>query len=193
MVAAAVLSDINAVWSITAGVRVTRMWPVLGLLPAFASISCGAQEIRRSQLASVSQMVGQTRIEIIYRRPVARGRELFGALVPYGRVWSPSADTAAIFSATTALDINGSRLPAGRYSMWMLPARDAWTVIFSSAQPVFHLRYSADHDVLRLRVTPHTGDHMETLAFIFPMVDADSAELDLHWGKTVVPVKIHAR
>jgi hypothetical protein len=193
MVSTAVFPDINAMWTITAGVKVTRIWYVLSLLSALTAASCGAQEIRRSQLASVSQMVGPTRIEIIYRRPVARGRDLFGTLVPYGRVWSPSADTAAIFSTTTALDINGSRLPAGRYSMWMLPARDAWTVIFSSAQPVFHLRYSADHDVLRLRVTPHAGDHMETLAFIFPMVDADSAELDLHWGKTVVPVKIHAR
>lgn len=168
-----------------------------GVLAIVILVGCGApptkaQEIRKSQLATVSQMVGPTRIEITYRRPVARGRELFGALVPWGRVWSPSADTAAIFSTTTPLDVAGSRLPAGRYSLWMIPARDAWTVVFSSRQPVFHLGYRSDSDVLRVRATPHPADHMETLGFYFPMVDADSAVLNLHWGKTVVPIPIRS-
>ena len=152
-----------------------------------------AQEIPKSQRATVSQMVGPTRIEIIYHRPVARGRELFGALVPYDRVWSPSADTAAIFSTTTALDVKGSKLPAGRYSVWAIPSRSMWTVIFSSRVPVFHLRYRQNEDVLRLRIAPRAGEHMETLGFYFPMVDADSALLNLHWGKTVVPLKIRSR
>jgi hypothetical protein len=152
-----------------------------------------AQSIRKSQLATLSQMVGPTRIEITYRRPVARGRELFRALVPYGGVWSPSADTAAVFSTTTALDVEGARLPAGRYSIWAVPDREVWTVIFSSAQPVFHLRYNQDRDVLRMRVQPRAADHMESLGFYLPMVDGDSAVLVLHWGRTVVPIRIKAR
>jgi hypothetical protein len=44
-----------------------------------------------------------------------------------------------------------------------------------------------------VKVSPQSGDHMETLGFYFPMVDADSAVLALHWGKTVVPLKIRAR
>lgn len=152
-----------------------------------------AQEIRKSQLATVSQMVGPTRVEITYRRPVARGRELFGALVPWGRVWSPSADTAAILSTTTALDVAGGRLPAGRYSVWMIPDRNSWTVIFSSKEPVFHLGYPRDSDVLRVHATPRAADHMETLGFYFPMVDADSAVLNLHWGRIVVPIPIRSR
>lgn len=169
----------------------TFAWVVCGIL----GICCqsDAQGIPKSQLATVSQMVGPTRIEIVYRRPVARGRELFGALVPYGRVWSPSADSAASFTSTTALDIAGGRLAAGRYAVWAIPDSSMWTVIFSSAVPVFHLRYRQDKDVLRVRVAPKKADHMETLGFYFPMVDADSAELDLHWGKTVVPMKIRSR
>jgi len=65
--------------------------------------------------------------------------------------------------------------------------------IFSSNVPVFHLRYRDDKDVLRVRVAPTAGEHMETLGFYFPMVDGDSAVLDLHWGKTVVPMKIKSR
>ena len=169
----------------------TFAWVVCGIL----GICCqsDAQGIPKSQLATVSQMVGPTRIEIVYRRPVARGRELFGALVPYGRVWSPSADSAASFTTTTALELAGGQLPAGRYALWAIPDSAMWTVIFSSAVPVFHLRYREDKDVLRVRVAPKAGEHMETLGFYFPMVDADSAELDLHWGKTVVPMKIRSR
>jgi hypothetical protein len=139
------------------------------------------------------QMVGTTRLEIIYHRPVARGRDLFGSLVPWGRIWSPSADTAAIFKSTSDLDIGSARLPAGSYSIWAIPDRDSWTIIFSSVQPVFHVRYPQGRDVLRVKAAPRASDHMETLAFYFPMVDADSATLSLHWGKTVVSVPLRAK
>ena len=155
--------------------------------------STPAQTIRKSQRASVMQIVGTTRIEILYFRPVARGRELFGSLVPWGRIWSPSADTTAIFTTTTDLDIGSARLPAGSYSLWAIPDRDSWTIIFSSVQPVFHVRYPEGRDVLRVKATPRSSEHMETLGFYFPMVDADSAVLNLHWGKTVVPLSIRAR
>ncbi|MBA3342247.1 MAG: DUF2911 domain-containing protein [Gemmatimonadaceae bacterium] len=169
-----------------------RMLLVMSML-ALAG-SAGAQpEIRKSQLATVSQMVGSARIEIVYRRPVARGRELFGGIVPYGRPWSPSADSAALFTASRDLEVEGLRLAAGRYSVWAIPGRETWTVIFSSAQPVFHLPYPEGRDVLRVRAPARAGDHMETLAFYFPVVDADSAILNLHWGKTVVPLSVRGK
>lgn len=160
-----------------------------------SAASCmGAQpELPKSQLGTVTQMVGGARIEIVYRRPVARGRQLFGSLVRWGRTWTPSADTAAIFSTTTPLDVAGGKLPAGKYSIWMVPDSTMWTVIFSSQQPVFHLAYRPTHDVLKVRVAPRTSDHMETLGFYFPMVDADSAVLNMHWGRAVVPIPIRAR
>ena len=160
---------------------------------AATALSCESQTIRKSQLATVSQMVGGTRIDIVYRRPVARGRELFGGIVPFGRPWSPSADSAALFTTTTDLDIAGSTLKAGRYTIWMIPERETWTVIFSSAQPAFHLPYPQGRDALRVNAAGRQGDHLETLAFYFPMVDADSAVLSMHWGRTVVPLAIKSK
>jgi hypothetical protein len=165
---------------------------ILGFLVAL-SCRTDAQAIPKSQRASVTQSVGPAQLEIIYHRPVARGRELFGSLVAYDRVWSPSADTAAVFSTTRPLTVEGKELATGRYSVWAIPGKDSWTMIFSSAVPVFHLRYREASDVLRVNITPKSGDHMETLGFYFPMVDADSAVLVLHWGKTVVPMRIRAR
>lgn len=164
---------------------------VAGLLISTPLSSC-AQDIRKSQLASVSQMIGKARIEISYRRPVARGRDLFGALVEWGHLWSPSADSAAVFSTTKDLSVGGGKLRAGKYSVWAIPDKTNWTIVFSSVAPAFHLRYTEGKDALRIKAKARNGDHMETLGFYFPMVDADSAELALHWGKTVVPMAIKA-
>lgn len=172
--------------------NIPRLALVLAGLVISTPLSSCAQDIRKSQLASVSQMIGTARIEIIYRRPVARGRNLFGSLVEWGRLWSPSADSAAVFSTTKDLVIAGGKLPAGKYSVWAIPDKTTWTMVFSSVAPAFHLRYTEGNDVLRVKAKPGNGDHMETLAFYFPMVDADSAELALHWGKTVVPMAIKA-
>jgi DUF2911 family protein len=166
---------------------------IVGAIIVCAYSPADGQPGRRSQLATVTQLVGPARIELRYRRPVARGRELFGGIVRWDREWSPSADTAAVFTTNRALDIAGSTLPAGRYSLWMIPNATTWTVIFTSDVPVFHLPYRPGHEVLRVRVAPHAGDHMETLGFYFPMVDADSAVLNMHWGKTIVPIRIRAR
>lgn len=165
------------------------------LVLVILTASClDAQPGKKSQLATVTQLVGPARIEIVYRRPVARGRALFSALVPYGRIWTPSADSAALFTTSVDLDVNGSRLKAGRYAIWMIPDSTEWIVVFSSRQPVFHLlRPSSSDEVLRVRTKPHQAEHMETLGFYFPMVDDDSATLNMHWGRTVVPITIRAK
>jgi hypothetical protein len=152
-----------------------------------------AQPGRRSQLATTSQTVNSARIDITYRRPVARGRELFGQLVPFGRVWSPSADSAAQVVVSAPIEIAGEKLEAGTYSLWAIPEKDEWTLIFNSVAKSHHMAYPSGNDVLRVKAKPREGEHLESLAFYFPMVDADSTELRLHWGKTVVPLMIHAR
>jgi len=162
------------------------------------AMACGgsrpsaAQNIRRSQAAVVSQQVAGTRIELAYHRPVARGRELFGALVPWGRIWSPSADTVARLTLSGPVEINGARVPAGSYGLWAIPDSTHWTVIVSGKPDAFHLRYPEGDDVVRLTATPQRGEHVETLLFVFPMVDADSATLQLRWGTTMVPMRVKA-
>ena len=151
-----------------------------------------AQNISRSQLGTVSQQIAGGRVELLYRRPVARGRALFGALVPWGRIWTPSADSAARITLSAPVTVNGAALPAGTYGIWAIPDSASWTVIFSGTAAAFHLRYPEGHDVLRVHAAPLHGDHVESLLFAFPMVDADSAVLHLRWGTTIVPLSIHA-
>jgi hypothetical protein len=150
----------------------------------------GAPAIRPSQHGSVSQQIAGTKITIEYNRPVARGRDLFGALVPWGRVWCPGADTCTSIELSTDVKIEGQALAAGSYSIWAEPGQEHWTMIFNKSTPVFHTRYPAGQDALRVQIAPKTGSHMETLTFYFPVVDGKHAELVLHWGTTMVPMGI---
>ncbi len=173
------------------GVRTISLLAPLAALSLTSSLC--AQETRRprrSQQASVAQALGSSRIVVKYSRPGARGRELFGALVPWGRPWTPGADTATSITFNNAVRVNGQALAAGTYSIWMIPEETRWTIIFSSAHPVFHLPYPAGSDVLRVESTPRAGPHMELLTFYFPDVDGLAGELVMHWGTTVVPLKI---
>ena len=153
------------------------------------------QQVPRSQHGSITQRVGITDISISYSRPVARGRELFGAngIVHWGRVWHPGADSATTIALSHDVSIEGHTLAAGRYTLWTVPAEppQPWTVIFSRALGVWHTPYPGESsDVLRVTVTAEQGAHMEVLAYYFPVVTPDSALLRLHWGTTIVPLWI---
>jgi Protein of unknown function (DUF2911) len=167
---------------------------LLAALVAFAALSpVAAQQepkVKPSQHGTVSQRIADTTITIEYNRPVARGRELFGKLVPYGRVWCPCADDATTIEVSTRITIEGQELPAGKYSVWTEPDAEKWTVIFSKTADAWHTRYPAGQDALRLQVTPRAGSHMETMAFYFPVVDGHKGELAFHWGTVVVPMRI---
>jgi hypothetical protein len=151
-------------------------------------------QVRSSQHGAVTQRVATTEITVSYNRPVARGRELFGVLVRWGRRWHPGADSATTISFSKDVTVDGQALKAGHYTLWVTPeASKPWSVIFNRGTGVWHTNYPGDSlDALRIEVTPQAGAHMESLAYYFPMVDADSAELRLHWGTVVVPLRIRA-
>jgi hypothetical protein len=148
-------------------------------------------QVRKSQAAAVSQRIANTEITVTYSRPVARGRPLFGALVPYGEVWNPGADQATAIAFSRDVVLNGRALAAGKYSFWCVPRADRWTVVFSRASDVYHTPYPGEaEDALRFDVTPEAGQNAEVLTFSFPQVEGKAAVLQLHWGSVVVPIEV---
>lgn len=171
------------------------IWTMVGfmmMLPAGLS----AQEQQgppASQHGTVSQTVNTTDITVTYDRPVARGRTLFGedALVLYDALWTPGANRATTFEFSRDVSVAGSPVPAGRYSVWTIPAADTWTLILNRVWDTHHAIYPGeDNDVLRTTITPETGAHMETLAIYFPVVGPYHTILRIHWGETVLPIPI---
>jgi hypothetical protein len=176
--------------------RAFRLSPLVSRLVALllGITSPVAAQIPRSQLAGLSQNLAGTQIDLAYRRPSARGRELFGALVPWDKVWTPSADSAVRFTTSGPLEVNGTALAAGSYSLWTKPNAKEWEFIFNSDPNVFHLRHADEKDVVKVKSVPETAEPaVETLSFYFSAADGDSATLRLQWGKTSVPLRIRAR
>ena len=148
-------------------------------------------KVAKSQAAAVSQRIANTEITVTYSRPVARGRELFGQLVSFDKVWNPGADQATAVAFTRDVQLNAQDLPAGKYSLWAIPRPGIWTLIFSKAADVYHTPYPGEaQDALRIDVRPERGPHMEALTFYFPIVEGKDTVLRLHWGEIMVPLSI---
>lgn len=171
----------------------------IGERPGARDVQAGADtlpiiprdEVQKSQSGAVFQRVANTDIEVVYDRPVARGRDLFGGIVAYDEVWNPGANDATAVSFSRNVTVNGESLAAGRYSLWAIPSAGDWTIIFSTAADVYHTPYPGEeHDALRLVVAPGSGNHIESLAYYFAMVEEKDTELRLHWGETIIPLMI---
>jgi hypothetical protein len=162
---------------------------------AIPIVAC-AQGFPASQRGRVEQTVAFTDITVAYGRPVARGRLLFGdsGIVKWRNIWHPGADSATRVSFSRDVLVEGKEVKAGEYSVWLIPQPTGpWTLIFNRAAHVFHQPYPGEtSDALRLEVSPERGAHMETLAFYFPVVLRDEAVMRIHWGETMLPVRIKA-
>jgi len=145
-----------------------------------------------SPVGTVKQRVGLTDIEIVYSRPGAKGREIFGGLVPFGEVWRTGANASTKISFSTAVKLNGAEIPAGKYALYTIPGESEWTVILSkdtSLNGAFG--YSSTNDLVRFKATPtKLAESVETFTILINGIRDDSARLDLIWEKTVVPIKL---
>ena len=142
---------------------------------AFATLvpsACSAQGYPFSQRARVDQTVAFTDISIVYGRPVARGRVLFGdsALVKWDTIWHPGADSATRVTFSHDVKLEGRDVKAGEYTVWLIPrATKPWTFILSRAAHVFHTPYpGASSDYLRVDVTPERGVIHGDARVLFP-------------------------
>lgn len=154
-----------------------------------------AQQVQLPQAsprAEVAQVIGDTRAAIVYYRPSVKGREIFGKLEPYGKVWRTGANNATTFEISENVKINGQDLPAGKYSLHTIPDPNEWTVIFNkTADQWGSFNYKQADDALRVRVKPQTLNPIqETLLFDFETVEPKTATVVLAWEKVRLPFTI---
>lgn len=153
-----------------------------------------AQGYPFSQRGTVSQKVAFTEFKLEYGRPTARGRALFGALVPWDSIWHPGADLATQISISRDITLEGQPVAKGVYTTWLIPrAQGTWTFILSRAKNIQHTPYpGASLDLLRMEVAPDQASHLETLTWFFPMVLRDEAVLRMQWGTSGISLRIKA-
>ncbi|MDT0632759.1 DUF2911 domain-containing protein [Rubrivirga sp. S365] len=171
--------------------------PALALCVALA-VPAAAQERstdepRSSPNAVAGQTVGTTDVEVTYGRPSARGRAVFGELVPYGEVWRTGANEAATFTASDDVMVEGERLPAGTYALFTVPGEDAWTIIFNRTPAQWGaFDYDEAEDALRVQVESAEAPMQEQFEVRFDDTTEDATTMLLHWDTVGVPVRIAA-
>jgi hypothetical protein len=121
------------------------------LVAGSLEIAC-AQRARISPHETTQSTIDDAEISISYGRPTMRGRKIMGTLVPYGRIWCPGADEATKLTTNRNLRIGNLQVPAGSYSLWMLPTAGDWTLIISRQADAWHTRYPAGQDLGRVKL-----------------------------------------
>ena len=163
---------------------------VLISLPAIAQTP-SLQLPRPSPRASVMQVIGLTDVTVVYSRPGVKGRQIWGALVPYDKVWRAGANEATTIKFSDDVVIGGTKLAAGTYSLHAMPGKDEWTVIFNSVADQWgSYSYDSAKDVVRVKVKPEKADFREWMSFEFADLTTDAGKLVLRWENVAVPVTI---
>jgi hypothetical protein len=144
-----------------------------------------------SPLSTLKQRVGLTDIEIVYSRPSARGRPIFGGLLPYGQVWRTGANAPTKITFSTPVKLNDKDIPAGSYALFTIPGETEWTIILNKDLKSSPLDYHATNDVVRFTAPAvKLAEHIETFSIIINAIRDDSARIDLIWEHTAVPIHL---
>ncbi|MGI9088766.1 MAG: DUF2911 domain-containing protein [Chthoniobacterales bacterium] len=145
-----------------------------------------------SQAAAVQQRIGVTDITIKYHRPMVNGRKIWGALVPYGKVWRAGANVNTTIEFSTPVSVEGKPLAAGIYGLHTIPNTDEWTIIFSKMAVAWgSYTYNEAEDALQVKVKPQENASMEeALEFAFENLKPESVDVTLKWEKLAVPFRV---
>jgi hypothetical protein len=140
---------------------------------------------RLSPLEVVTLKYESTYVKVTYGRPHKKGREIFGELVPYGNIWRTGANEATEITFTNDVLINKKKLKAGTYTIFTIPEKDKWKVIFNSDLGQWGAyNYNADKNVLEIEAEVSLLDiTYEPFTIEFQLQD-DEANLLMMWDKT---------
>lgn len=163
---------------------------IMVMLFAIPLIS-NAQKARKSPHDTVTAVVAGANLKIVYGSPAVNGRVIWGDLVPYDKAWRGGADEATLFTTDKAITVQGKSLPAGTYSVFVIPGKDSWTYVFNSQTGQWGIKrggianYDESKNVLTVTAKPQTADMAEHLKYTI-----GSNGLSLHWEKLEAPVAI---
>lgn len=137
---------------------------------------------QKSPPATMTGKVGGVDVEVKYHQPSARGREVMGGLVPYGKVWRTGANNATTISFGSNATVGGKDIKKGTYSLYTIPGEKVWTIIINSSTEQWGTQYPMEDDVARIEVPAgKTGEFIETFT-----ISHDANNVILQWENTEV-------
>ncbi len=172
----------------------SRIWISVPLILVALSSLIIAQEPKKPlsppATASVTFADGKT-VTINYAQPSMRNRKIFGGLVPYDQVWRTGANAATSLKTDANLNIGGTVVPAGSYTLYTLPGMNKWTLIVSKQTGQWGTEYNQGQDLARIpmKVTQRPSG-LELFTISFDKTGGDSATLKLEWENTIASVDV---
>ncbi|HEX3695265.1 MAG TPA: DUF2911 domain-containing protein [Polyangia bacterium] len=162
------------------------------VLVARASSAQQLELPRPSPGAKVSQTVGLTELGVDYSSPGVKGRKIWGAVVPFDKLWRAGANQPTKVTFSKDVTFGDKAVPAGTYALFVIPTKAAWTVILSKKldQAGTGADYNAADDMVRISVTPKPAPFRERLAYQFTDFTDEKASLNLEWEKVRLPIPI---
>lgn len=153
---------------------------------AFLLTFCTSQ----SPSATAEGTIEGVNISIDYSSPGVKGRQgkIWGDMLPYGEVWRAGANEATVVTFGQPVMVEGERLEAGTYSLFMIPEREEWTVVFNAATDIWGTEYEdyQDQNVLEVSVQPQKkADLSEDLNY-----EITDGEIRLNWEYLTIPIGI---
>lgn len=144
-----------------------------------------------SPAATTIQTVGLTEFTVKYSRPGVKGRKIFGDLVPMDKVWRTGANLNTIVEFNTDVEIEGTKVSAGKYSLFIIPHNGDWEVILNNRTNMWGAGdLDESKNVTKFKVTTKTGEFTETMRISFENVKDESADLVLTWENVIVPISV---
>jgi len=170
------------------------------LLPLFTFFFCFIFSDLKSQIKlpppsstqTIKQDFGMGSIELIYSRPGAKGRRVFGDLVPFGKLWRTGANTATKLIFTDPVEMGGKKIDTGTYVLYTIPSEESWEIIINKGVKNWGADgYKESEDVVSFTVPViRSSTNVETFTMQFANIKPESCELQLMWEKRVVSIPI---
>jgi len=177
--------------------KITLSLAAVALL-CLSSLSMNAQQLRMpapSPLSTVDQAFALSNIKIEYSRPSARGRVVFGDVVPFGSVWRTGANAATKITFGEDVTVEGKAVKAGTYALYTIPNRDSWDIMFYKDLALGGnvADYKTENEVARFNVrTSNLANKVETFTINVADVAASSANVEMAWENTRVAFNVRA-
>ena len=162
----------------------------VGLMAVLGSAQMGEGKASPAAKATCDLGGGKT-MTVAYSSPRAKGRKIFGGLVPFGEVWRAGADEATSFVPTSDVMVGGTHVPAGNYTIFAIPNKDKWTLIINKKTGEWGIPYKYEADELArvdMKVSA-TSSAVENFTIAFDKA-ASGCTLRMEWENTRATVDI---
>lgn len=166
--------------------------PFARLLPAAAlglalltTTDLAAQRAPASPRDSVKTTIAGANLSLNYGRPSKRGRDIFGALVPWNTIWRTGANEATTFTTSKALTFGNVTVPAGTYTLYTLPAQDGkWLLVINKQTGQWGTEYNQAQDQARVPMTVSTLPAVVEQMQLSLTPTSGGGEFAISWDRT---------